>query len=656
MHALLLAVTQELPPSPSQNEVSIRPLIVLTDSKSALTELKHCQRKVFRKFVTPRDTQSLLCQLVTALNHRASSRPLLLIKVRAHCGHCLNERADELANQAALLEPPAPPRGPSLECRFRINDVLNPTPWSRWNPRLSAIATQNFARAQFAQLEIRWPPRQLAAPPQPTVEQWLLTHNAGRALLGQTLRGMQLAPPLKRALQSISHTYPTMNTLHLWGKKDSPLCPLGTCTEVETLAHLQCGCPHTKAARIAVHHAIWGSLVRHLRLLLPPKEALLLQEITIPSMARALEVEEPYAAEKEQWQQAVASLSEATLESDAPLDQRAPSTPHPAGQAGPGTTAHTPRTNKRRQRGTETTVESNVPNPALPPRKRRKTHPLRTSQARADSALHDPPHPHGEPGPATAPSQPKHAPLAVTKPPPSVSQGSARRKRKPFIPRARPEAKPPTARQTLRVTLMDKQRPDGLLLNWKAKSFFILEFTRAYDPDLQALRIADEQKTQRYARLCNHLQARLPGWSGRVMPFTIGIRGTMNEATWMANLEALSIPGDKQYPIMKAALKTALDGLDTVFLARNGQRQQETPTAHHDHQAPGSSDNPGETGPGPPTAGNRENSRVQGCPAPAATTTTARTAAEHTTTHPASTAPPPPPPPPTGPVLPRTQQ
>lgn len=50
-----------------------------------------------------------------------------------------------------------------------------------------------------------------------------------------------------------------------------------------------------------------------------------------------------------------------------------------------------------------------------------------------------------------------------------------------------------------------------------------------------------------------------------MLPFTIGIRGTMNEATWIANLRALAIPGDKQYPIMKAVQKATLEGLDITI-------------------------------------------------------------------------------------------
>ena len=106
-------------------------------------------------------------------------------------------------------------------------------------------------------------------------------------------------------------------------------------------------------------------------------------------------------------------------------------------------------------------------------------------------------------------------------------QRQGARKRKRFVPRVTPVPIRTSSHPELDQALAEHQRPDGLLINWQSKRFYILEFTRAYDPDMAALDQADARKARRYAQLCDRIQRKLHGWKGEVVPFTIGVRGTI---------------------------------------------------------------------------------------------------------------------------------
>jgi ribonuclease HI len=104
-----------------------RDLIILTDSHNAITELEHCRRTVFRRPKTPRESLHPLQSLVTAINDLTENgQEVNILKVRAHSGHPLNERADEIAAQAAAhLDPPLY-QSPTLHCRFRYRRLPVP--------------------------------------------------------------------------------------------------------------------------------------------------------------------------------------------------------------------------------------------------------------------------------------------------------------------------------------------------------------------------------------------------------------------------------------------------------------------------------------------------------------------------------------------------
>ena len=117
-------------------------------------------------------------------------------------------------------------------------------------------------------------------------QKWLSRPNMGRALLGKELLQLAYTSTCKRALQTITHTYPTQTSLHRWKKATTLVCQLCERGEPENLAHLQCSCPATKEARIAAHHAMWRSLVTKIKAHTSATESVVLTEVTLASLAR----------------------------------------------------------------------------------------------------------------------------------------------------------------------------------------------------------------------------------------------------------------------------------------------------------------------------------------------------------------------------------
>ena len=253
-----------------ENSPPERPLIILTDSHNALTALEHCRRTVFRSQQVPRESLVPLQQLVQAINAFAEDQELMILKVRAHSGHPLNERADELAGRAALQGSPHRDQpAPTLHCRFRYGGA----PATQWNARLSGLLVQEQATRTLVIPQPRALDDDTDEPdpsPATKTQQWLTTEGAYRPLLGSVLRSMDYSLTLKRTMQAISHSYPTQAKRAQWDKGVPAACPLGCGCEKETLAHLQCECPCTKEARIAVHHDICGQILDAVESHLPP--------------------------------------------------------------------------------------------------------------------------------------------------------------------------------------------------------------------------------------------------------------------------------------------------------------------------------------------------------------------------------------------------
>jgi hypothetical protein len=113
------------------------------------------------------------------------------------------------------------------------------------------------------------------------------------------------------------------------------------------------------------------------------------------------------------------------------------------------------------------------------------------------------------------------------------------------------------------------QRPDGFGLDWKRHKLFILEFTRPYDTDPDALQAADQEKRTKYQPLQRFLQTQLPPpWTVEIVTFSIGVLGSADETAWETALETLTIPVPHRSKMVKAAIATALEGYTNILAAR----------------------------------------------------------------------------------------
>ena len=58
------------------------------------------------------------------------------------------------------------------------------------------------------------------------------------------------------------------------------------------------------------------------------------------------------------------------------------------------------------------------------------------------------------------------------------------------------------------------------------------------------------------------------GWTGSVMPFSIGIRGSIDARNWTNHMKDLGIPASTIPNILQASVHAVLNSLDFVYAAR----------------------------------------------------------------------------------------
>ena len=98
MLAELSALDQAVADAPADED-----LTVLTDSLTSLQKLQNIQRRDWLEWLYGHPEHVLLESLVSLLNERARKQVLtLLVKVPAHKGRPLNERADAAVSRAAM--------------------------------------------------------------------------------------------------------------------------------------------------------------------------------------------------------------------------------------------------------------------------------------------------------------------------------------------------------------------------------------------------------------------------------------------------------------------------------------------------------------------------------------------------------------------------
>jgi hypothetical protein len=119
------------------------------------------------------------------------------------------------------------------------------------------------------------------------------------------------------------------------------------------------------------------------------------------------------------------------------------------------------------------------------------------------------------------------------------------------------------------VDSINRKRPDGIAVDWRNKKVFLLEYTRCYDSNKEALQTADTFKTMRYTPLLTTILALLgPEWSGRILTFTTGIRGTIDVSTWHTHLTQLDLGEKARRLVIQRAVEATLEALDVLYTAR----------------------------------------------------------------------------------------
>ena len=119
-------------------------------------------------------------------------------------------------------------------------------------------------------------------------------------------------------------------------------------------------------------------------------------------------------------------------------------------------------------------------------------------------------------------------------------------------------------------TDLQRKRPDAIAVNWRQREILLLEFTRTYDANPDALTITDELKRNRYEPLRSTIaQALGPHWTVQTMPFTAGVRGSLHVPTWQANLARLGMSAHQTTRILKSVIDDTLDGLLLLMDARD---------------------------------------------------------------------------------------
>ena len=75
-------------------------------------------------------------------------------------------------------------------------------------------------------------------------------------------------------------------------------------------------------------------------------------------------------------------------------------------------------------------------------------------------------------------------------------------------------------------------------------------------------------KYERYLPLMERMTRLLPGWEVDTLPFTVGIRGTIDELAWTERLGKLGLQGRATERVMLTLVKRALTELIAIYSCR----------------------------------------------------------------------------------------
>ena len=112
-------------------------------------------------------------------------------------------------------------------------------------------------------------------------------------------------------------------------------------------------------------------------------------------------------------------------------------------------------------------------------------------------------------------------------------------------------------------------RPDAVVIRWNRRCLYLLEVTRPYDSRADfANRPALRDKLAKYQVVADLLRKVAPRWSVHVLPFTIGVRGTLDVKLWSEHLTTLGLAPSEIPRVLQKVVTTTLSVLDVVYDAR----------------------------------------------------------------------------------------
>ncbi len=114
-----------------------------------------------------------------------------------------------------------------------------------------------------------------------------------------------------------------------------------------------------------------------------------------------------------------------------------------------------------------------------------------------------------------------------------------------------------------------RKRPDGWAVHWNRRMIRILEFTPCNDSRPDWRETTEQYKTRRYQPLRTRMTELLPpGWSGEIVNFTVGIRGSFAETSWRAALTALGVSKAGVKSLMAELVTQCLTELNELYSTR----------------------------------------------------------------------------------------
>jgi len=514
----LEAIRAALTSSPGTEDV-----VILTDSLGSLQNLRALQRRDFHLSIRTHPNSEIFRDIVTIINSRAASGAHTTIaKITAHRGNPLNEWANQEAGLAATADDSRTSDRHPYNCHYLLPENIGPKHYIKWGPRLKRYGTQKVAEMFFCE---RNPGSSTAVQTisgrgkqkkMTKVEQFLSRAGENREYLGAWMSTSKDFSKVRDVLLACACWHGN-SKLYQWKCRPSPHCSLCSAAN-ETDCHIQCICPQLQRPRIAAHHGIWVPVFQKIESHLPHSCTSLLEA----PMGTWDQIEIPprFSQSGREWKQCVVDLSAEDFEEEEEMKH------HFLISLLKGLwfeiSLHPTNVRLWRQIITSCTELANMVD-------------MNDIVKACDKAARA----EGIYGNLI-----KHEPILA-----AIERMICDREECNSSP--------------------GRMRPDGLVVNWSKKIFFLLEFTRAYDQTPEFNQRADSYKIGKYTGLCKLMQSSLGSdWTGCVLPFTAGVRGSINHNDWTRSLSKLGLSRKNINLTIRHAAQMSLEQCPLLYKAR----------------------------------------------------------------------------------------